>query len=281
MAAAFVSTAWRIPGTRQASSSEQKSTCGRRAGMGRVWMVSPMSKLLVVELGAVFERSDEEEIRAFSQRVEVDRRNSKDGTYVVYCGEDSYGSMIKRVEESGLVEANALVAWGGSELYQQGYRTPDPYWAKTVGRDWDPKPVRWVVENFFGADVLFSGSEAEYELEFKRKKGSKCEEGLCQKIENKLKEMGVTGRVVEREQGVAIMPAAGGMQEIIAFCCMMLRIEEESCFVFGRSEFVEHYLGDSRWGICGKGGEPGERVFVSDKVGAGALVDGVVRYAVF
>lgn len=281
MPAAFVSTAWRISRARRTLSEGQKSTCGRRERIGGVWMVTSMSKLLVVELGAVFDGSGEEEIREFSERVEVDRRNSKEGTYVVYCSDESYGSMMKRVEESGLVEANALVAYGGSELYQRGYRTPDPYWAKTVGRDWDPKPVRWVVENFFGGDVMFSGGEAEYELEFKRNKGRKCEKGLCQRIGNKLKEMGVTGRVVEREEGVVVMPAAGGMQEVISFCCMMLRIEEESCFVFGGSEFVERYLGDSRWGICGKGGGQGERVYVSDMVGARALVDGVVHYAVF
>lgn len=255
--------------------------------------VTPMCaavKLLVVELSEVLRDSSLPELKSFSERVSVDRNSTTDTTYLLYSSEHGYSRSMEQIKSAGLIEPDALSALDGTELYQRQYRTPDPYWAKMVCKDWDPKPTRWVINQFFGDTVNHAADDSEYYgLVFECRDRKQDRKEICKLIGNKLSEMGIKARVKERGESttVVVTPAAGSVVEVVEFCQMMLRIPENMTFVFGADELVASCaFGKGNFGICAAGCERkwsdlGGRVFVSGKKGVEALVDGVMHYAVF
>lgn len=254
-------------------------------------------KLLVVELSEVLRGSGERELRSFSERVRVDRERSKVTTYLLYCSVEGYDETVRMVEKSGIVEGDALVVLEGIQIYQRGYQTPDPYWMKIVGKDWNAKPVQWAMDTFFKEEVRGKGGGGEYEVVFERRgkkrkgegevEGGGEREGLCEKIRNKLEEMGIRARVRERGKDVVVMAAAGSVVDAVGFCQTMLRIGEENTFVFGSDGLVDRCVrGKGNMGICGERSAEkwdgfGDRIFVSQEKGMNALLDGLVYYAIF
>lgn len=277
-------------------STAHKSVCSVQRRARHVTPACAAQKLLVVELAEVLHGSGERELKSFSERVLVDRERSKDTTYVVYCSEEGYEETVRKVEEGRIVDGDALIVLDGTQIYQRGYRTPDPYWTKVVGKDWNAKPIQWAVATFFKEEVKGKEGGGEYELVFERIHGREEEEegkgkgggeALCARIGEKLEEMGIQARVRGRGQDVIVMAAAGSVVEAVEFCQMMLRIGEENTFIFGSDELVEKCVrGKGNMGICGersegKWGGFGDKIFVSKKKGVNALVDGVVHYAIF
>lgn len=190
------------------------------------------------------------------------------------------------IRDAGLVEPDALAALDGSELYQRRYRTPDPYWAKKVSKDWDPKPAAWVVQTFFPKELarIEEDDSGEYELGYEVKEGQPNE--VCERVKIKLVEMGVKGRSSLRGERLVISPAVGNVADVVGFCQMMLRIPQESTFVFGGENLVRSCVeGKANRGICGKDqgdwADDFDQVFVSAKEGADAVVEGVLHHAVF
>lgn len=245
-------------------------------------------KLLVVDLQQLLRTSAPEALKRFSERVNVERDNSPNGTFVLYSSNSGYTPSMQSIKDANLVRPDAIVALNGSELYQNRFRTPDPYWAKTVRKDWEPKPVKWVVTTFFADHVNMIETNEDYELVFECK--DKLNRGdLCQNILAKLVEMGLNCRVTELEDdtNIAVSPAAVGPVEAIGFCQMMLGIEETSTYVFGGDALVGSCVrGKANFGLCGSDSqdqwvELGNRIFISKENGAGALLDGVLHHAVF
>lgn len=297
----------------------RKSICAVPRRKRRPRLTCAAEKLLVVELSEVLRGSGKRELGLFSERVRVDRERSKVTTYVLYCSVEGYEETMKMVEESGIVEGDALVVLEGTQIYQRGYQTPDPYWMKLIGKDWNAKPVQWAVETFFKEEVKGKEGGGEYEVVFEKRMKEGEEEGeregegeeegeeegerrgegegegererkreeLCERIGGKLEEMGIRARVRERGRDVIVMAAAGSVVEAVEFCQMMLRIGEENTFVFGSDGLVESCVrGKGNMGICGKRSAEkwegfGDRIFVSKEKGANALLDGVVYYAIF
>lgn len=247
-------------------------------------------KLLVVELSEVLRGPRSAEMKNFSERVSVDRSSAQDTTYVLYSSQLGYGPSMERIKSSDLIDPDALSALDGTELYQRRYRTPDPYWAKMVCKDWDPKPTLWVIGQFFEDQVAHAVDDSEeYGLVYECKDGKQNRGELCEKIGDKLKEMGIRARVSERGESnsVVVTPAAGSVVDVIGFCQMMLRIPEDMTYVFGSDELVENcVVGKESFGICAKGSKKDwrgaeDRVFVSEKEGVEALMDGVMHHAIF
>lgn len=242
----------------------------------------------MVDLQELLRTSPVEQLRHFSERVEVERKSTPDGTYVVFSSRSGYEPSMQSIKDADLAEPDALAALDGSELYQRRYRTPDPYWAKTVRKDWEPKPIKWIVSTFFGDHAHVVESNEEYELIFRCKDETQRSE-LCGDIGRKLEEMGITARATVATDGrhIVIAPAAAGAAEVIAFCQKMLGIEETNTFVFGSEELVESCVrGKGNIGICGSASEGkweslGARVYVSKANGAEALLDGILHHAVF
>lgn len=244
-------------------------------------------KLLVVDLPTLLQNASPESLQPFSQRVEVDRTASQNTTYLLYTTRFNYKKSMRSIRTANLVEPDALAALDGSELYQRRYRTPDPYWAKKVGSEWDPKPAAWVATTFFPQELVSIDDEdtaGGYELAYEVRGGDVTD--VSCRVGNKLAEMGVKARVCLRGDRIVVAPAAGNVADVVAFCQMMLRIPEEATFVFGGEALVKSCVEEkANWGICGK--EQGawadglENVFVSAMEGVDAVVEGVLHHAVF
>lgn len=249
------------------------------------------SRLVVIELDKV-STSDEKDVEAnqrFSERVEVDRTAAKETAYIVYASELGHEAAMSAIKGAELVLPDALVAVDGSELYQRQYRTPDPYWEKIVGRGWDPKPMRWIVTEYFGDCVAETGIEFDekFEISVKCKDAEEDLSALAARIVAKMAENGFDVRVKSRgNDGLVIVPASGCVKEAVAFCQMMMNIPQQSTFVYGKPSFVRQCLeSNESQGIVDldEGGvDLGEdRVFASSHKGADALLDGVLHFAVF
>lgn len=247
-------------------------------------------KLLVVDLQEVFRQADnaDDDFRGFTQRVEVDRERSKEQTYVLYSSVSGYEASMKSVRDAGLAEPDALTTLNGTELYQRQYRTPDPYWAQTVCSGWTSRPVEWVVKKFFEEEVKQIDCSVEFLVKLTCK-GDNPSVDFCTRVGKKLKEMGISSRVILGESGadVNIVPAAGSAADVIAYCQMMLKIKEDCTFVFGGDDLINACVqGKGNVGLCTAGSQQGweafdGRVYVSKEFGVKALMDGVLHHAVF
>lgn len=246
------------------------------------------TKLLVIDLQALLHAAGSDFV-PLSERVMVDRNSSQDTTYLLYMTQANYIQSMEAIRASGLVEPDALAALDGSELYQRQYRTPDPYWAKMVRKDWDAKPAAWVVEKFFAEELEPArndvGGNEEYELMYVPKDDATAE-NISERVQTKLREMGVKARVRERGERVVVTPAVGSPAEVVGFCQMMLRIPEEATYVFGGQRLLSNCVeGRRNWGICEREGREWgsgmDRVYVSEKDGVEAIVDGVLHHAIF
>lgn len=245
------------------------------------------TKLLVVDLQEVVRGSSSEQLKAFSERVEVDRNSSKDTTFVLFSSRSGYGASMQSIKDADLVEPDALATLDGTEIYQRYYTTPDPYWEQTVLQNWQPKPVMWVLEQFFSDEVEDIRREGAWV--FGNCKAGKDIGDVCQRVWVKLEEMGIEARVNagEQEGEIIVRGGAGSAAEVVGFCQMMMKIDESSTFVFGRDDFVSSLTrGKGNKGLCGRDTKEtwevlGDRVFVSKESGAKALLDGVVHHAVF
>lgn len=226
--------------------------------------------------------------RAFSERVEVDRNSAKDQTYVLFSSSSGFDASVQSINDAQLVEPDALATLSGTELYQRGYKTPDPYWGEQVQSGWTPRPVEWVASKFFSDEIKDIDFEQEYVVKI-RCKGSNPSADFCSRMWKKLREMGIPARVVLADSSdmVHVVPAASSPAGIVAFCQMMLSVPENSTFVFGGDDLINACVqGKGNVGLCPSGTEQrwdafDGRVYVSKDSGIKALMDGVLHHAVF
>lgn len=231
--------------------------------------------------------SPDSDIQRFKERVEVERNSSKSPTYLVYSSSSTYPASMQSMAENGLIEPDALVTLSGTELYQKGYRTPDPYWAEQVQSGWTPKPVEWTISKFFKSEVEDVSVEDDIIVKVQCK-GIGPSADFCSRVKTKLTEMGIWARVIlDDEHNVMIMPAVGSPCLVVLFCQSMLGIEESSTFVFGGDDLINDCVqGKSNVGLCPAGSLQrwdafDGRVYISKDFGMKALMDGVLHHAVF
>ncbi|CDF40801.1 unnamed protein product [Chondrus crispus] len=243
------------------------------------------SKLLVIELSEILRKPNPAHMKTFTERVSADRAKDTDTTFVLYSSDVGYAQAMEQMEKVGLIQPDALATFHGTELYQRRYKTPDPYWAKMVCKDWDPKPTRWVIGEYFKTELKHCPEDSDdFGLIFECKKKKQDRTELCREVEIKLEQMGITARVGKRgeSRNMIVTPAAGSVGDLVGFCQMMLRISEKMTFVFGGSELVNKSVqGKENLGIYGKDAgigvkAAGEQVFVSEKNGIEALMEGVM-----
>lgn len=188
-------------------------------------------------------------------------------TYLLYCSAGEYKTMMSAASAYGLPEPDATAALGGSELYQRGYGTPDPFWASQVAEGWDPKPTKWVVNKFFGDRLSlveqdrtnqgsnslgnpFQSSLTEAEIIYGLATNAKLTDdstmaSLGREMESKLAEMGLRARVSVRNgadgnETIAVTPAASDVGNVISFCARMLGLKDEgSVCACGSQAFVQ------------------------------------------
>lgn len=259
----------------------------RRPRRGTVTPTCAATKLLVVDLQEIVRTSEQEHIKSFSERVEVDRSSSKDTTFVLFSSQSGYAASMQSIKDASLVEPDALATLDGTELYQRYYKTPDPYWKKTVQQDWQSKPVVWALGQFFKDDVDDIKMD---DVSVRAVCNTESNIGeICSQVRVKLSDMGIIARVCagEEPREITLTAAAGSVVDVVSFCQMMLKIKEDATFVFGSDNFVSSCVrGKGNVGLCGSRSEEqwdvlGGRVFVSTEVGVKALLDGVVHHAVF
>lgn len=248
-----------------------------------------VKNLLVVDIQELLrpDESQAAELKSFSERVNVDRSKSKEKTYVLYSSVSGYNASLQSIQDAELVQPDALVTLNGTELYQQRYRTPDPYWTQIVRSGWTSKPVEWVFNEFFKDEVERVDASDEFVVNVWCRQAPSAD--FCERAGTKLKEMGVSARVINGEdnQLVLVLPAAGSASKAVEFCQTMLDIPESNTYVFGGDLLVTACVqGKGINGICScatkhQWGSADDRVFVSAHLGAKALLDGVVHHAIF
>lgn len=219
--------------------------------------------------------------------MQVDRSKSKDTTYVLFSSASGYDATSRSIKDADLVQPDAIATLNGTELYQKNYKTPDPYWTQLICSGWTSKPVEWVFENFFKDEVERVNSTEEFAVNVWCKEAPSAD--FCQRAGVKLEDMGISARVVLGDESklVMVLPAAATASRVVEFCQQMLNIEEKNAFVFGSDELVKDCIqGKGINGLCGAGSEHDweafdGRVYVSQQVGAKALLDGVMHHAIF
>ena len=188
----------------------------------------------------------------------------------------------------GLDEGDALVCGDGSEIYQRGYRTEDPYWKGQVGKGWEgSKVVKWAAERFWGEQVAFLGNEEEMSVRVRMREGVNCKDRFREEMESKLEGIGVKVRV-ERGEGreVVVRPRGGSVVEAVKFIRSMLRVKEGRTRVFGKGKLVEQLVRadnemvgvviDREW----RGANREGRVYVTKEEGTAGSVEGILHHAV-
>lgn len=250
------------------------------------------SRLLVVELEEIVKDGRAEVNGEFNERVAVDRKQSSDTAYIIYTSPLGYDQATKHIEENELIAPDALIAVNGSEIYQQQYRVPDPYWEQTIRSGWDPKPIKWAIGTFFKDELKERGADfdQEFELHFESTDPAKDKTVLATAMSDKLKEMGLICRVrqVEGEGSLTVIPASGSVLESIQFCQKMLQIGPEATFAFGCGAFVESLtkstgnsgMTNASFASC-LSEESKQAVYLCEKTGMGGLLDGILHFAVF
>lgn len=223
-----------------------------------------------------------------SQRIEVDRSNAQDQTFVLFSSVSGYDASMRSIHDAGLVDPDALTTLSGTELYQRQYRTPDPFWRESVRGGWTPRPVEWAMTQFFAEEVDAVDCEDAFVVKVGCK-GDGPSADFCSRVWTKLKEMGISARVIVGEElgQVLIVPAAGSAADVIAFCQMMLGVSEDCSFVFGSDDLLNACVqGKGNVGLCGAASDQhwdafDGRVHISKEVGVKALLDGLMHHAVF
>lgn len=286
---------------------KQPLNCKKRV-RHRTPVTSRATRLVVIELDALPLPPEpgkaNSSVKEFDERVKVERNAGGDTAYIVYSSSFGFQEAMKESESRGLPNPDAFVAVSGSEVYQSGYHSPDPFWEQSVRKQWDPKPTRWVVAKFF-SDHLAERSakeDEEYEITLRIKQGSSMSAiALRDAVAEKLKDMGVQGRVSLRggsssKSSIVILPAAASVSKAIQFCAEMLKISGEgSVFVFGGPMLVESCISSSsdtvgvvtEAAVSAAESNPGslklavenDRVLVSKEEGVSALLDGIVHFA--
>lgn len=253
------------------------------------------STLLAVELAALSAAASSSS-GGFSQTLSA-ARGAGGAPYLLYVAEAPREAVLGAVEAAGLPPGDAVSAAGG--VYQRGYVTPDPLWARKCWGAWDQKPTRWVAGNFFEGRVkeregAKDGVEEEMEMVFDLVEGGQEElMGLRDEIEGKMVEMGVAGNVGLRggsgDGGCIVVRAAGApVGEVVQFCANMLGVSGQAGLcAFGSGEFVEASMalhGEGAVGIV-PSGEAGcvseaDGIFASVQNGEEALLDGLAHHGV-
>lgn len=250
----------------------------------------PSRKLLVVDLQEVLRVATERETGSFSERIAVDRQTAKAPTYVMYSSNSGYAASMQSIRDGGLIEPNALITLNGTELYQAGYSTPDPYFAKQLGTSWTPKPIEWTVGKFFDDEIDHISIDEEQMAVTIKCKGERPNIDFCSRVSKRLDEMGIAARVVLdqlSDETVLVVPTAGSPSLVVLFVQMMLGIPESDTFVFGGDALLNDCVqGKSNVGLCSASTEQSweafdGRVYVSKENGMKALMDGVIHHAVF
>lgn len=218
--------------------------------------------------------------------------------YLLYVGSGPREAVLADVERAGLPEGDAVCSPGG--LFQKGYVTPDPLWAKRCWGAWDPVPARWVVREYFGERLserkgnstaaggggdLFE-EQVEMEMIFDVAEGGGELIALREELGNKLSEMGVAGSVGLRGGSgaggcVVVRPAGAPPGEVVCFCAEMLKKKGGEVFAFGSALFVEAALtevGDGARGVVPAGETAMDGVFAAAGQGEDALVEGLRHF---
>lgn len=253
---------------------------------------SPRATLVAVELEAAMGGDVQGSSGALSAL-------SKGGPhYLLYVGEEPREALLSAVESAGWPEGDAVCGPGG--LFQKGYVTPDPLWAKKCWGAWDPAPARWVVSKFFGERMVekdgsnsaasSDGGELfedeEMEVTFEVAEGGGELMTVRDDLDAKLREMGVVGSVGLRGGSgsggsVVVRPSGAPAGEVVRFCAEMLRKQGEEVFVFGSASFVDASLaavGDGACGVVPKGEAAAEGVYVAAGGGGDAFVEGLQHF---
>lgn len=250
---------------------------------------SPRAALVAVEIEAATGGDLESGDAALSAM-------SKGGPhYLLYVGEEPREALLAAVESAGWPEGDAVCGPGG--LFQKGYVTPDPLWAKKCWGAWDPAPARWVVSKFFGermVEKVGSGAaasldggelfeEEEMEVLFEVAEGGGELMTVRDDLDAKLREMGVAGSVGLRGGSgsggsVVVRPSGAPPGEVVRFCAEMLQKQGEEVFVFGSGSFVDASqaaVGDGARGAVPRGEAAGKGVFKASSEGGEAFLEGL------
>jgi len=201
---------------------------------------------------------DEEQVKSFVERVHVHAKtNPNEPIHVMYATRKGYSEAMEWIgwdadappEDSGkdaiVPLPDTLVCLSGLQIFQRGYRTPDPYWDSQVMKKFESKPARYVVERFYEKELRpITAPDDDVSLRFARILGAdgepvlgKSSEVLCAEVEKSLDEMGLVCRVEsdDKNQEISVMPGSGSLPDAVAFIQGMLRVLPGRTLVFGRS----------------------------------------------
>jgi len=173
-------------------------------------------------------------------------------------------------------------------------RTPDPYYNELSMKQWDPKPMRWVMDKFFQDTLSVIDNEPDPEsalmiYDIKDEDLTQDMDAVKVQVMDKLKEMGLICRVVTdpgRKQ-VQLVPVNANVPEAVKFVQQMLKVKmsctilfaEEKSPLFG--DLAEK--SDNLFVLANSSSEdhaPGSRLYKTTKSGMDALVDGVMHHAI-
>jgi len=147
------------------------------------------------------------------------------------------------------LKPEVLITLGGAQVFQLGFREPDPYWEEQVLKEWEPKPVQALVEttleeaNFRCLELrkiyssefpLSSMPKVPIVLQYKISEANDTDyETLYSMIMEKLRENGLKANIrrKHRDRAFSVCPSAVKSIGAFEFICSMLNIDKDNSVV--------------------------------------------------
>eukprot|EP00871_Galdieria_phlegrea_P006070 jgi/Galph1/950/GphlegSOOS_G5694.1 len=214
---------------------------------------------VVADLNAITALKPESKIENVSKNMQRFQRNFRHVHFLLYAEED-IDQIEKRISLATRVglKPEVIIALGGAQVYQLGFREPDPYWEEQVTKFWDPKPVEWLVETALGSELRKFDCQKIYTSEFPLSSAKRIplvlryisrdepkldSDSFFFELSRTIQENGLNARVRVEQDGTSftVSPIAVRGTRALHFICSVLQIPEEDRMIvlYGESNIMK------------------------------------------
>ncbi|EME32416.1 uncharacterized protein Gasu_05020 [Galdieria sulphuraria] len=217
---------------------------------------------LVADVNTLSRSTKNEPVSSLLEGLSIVKKNFGRFHYFV-ISEDSLQEVEGHISESFAKELKpeVIITFGGAQIFQLGFREPDPSWEEQVMKEWEPKPVQSLIESTLKeAKIGYLECRKIYSSEFPLSSMPKIplvlqytlsedietgQETLISLLLQKLRENGLKASIRRgsHERSLDIAPSTVTSIGAFEFICSMLNIDEDSRVVLllGDSPSI-HYM---------------------------------------
>ncbi|GJQ08766.1 hypothetical protein GpartN1_g557.t1 [Galdieria partita] len=216
---------------------------------------------LVADANVLSRSSRNESPSNLVERLSILKNNFERFHYFI-VSEDSVEEVERHISTFSAIglKPEVIITYGGAQIFQLGFREPDPLWEQQVLKEWEPKPVQTLVEStLLEAEIGYLECRKTYSSEFPLSSMPKIplvlrytfsediklgHEALISLLSQKLRENGLKASIRRTNRGRSFDICSSTVTSIGAFefICSMLKIDEDNrvTLLFGDSPSIYH-----------------------------------------